>query len=97
MNISIGDTVWFHHYGNVKSGEVVAILDRGSSYGNRVAGIKTSEGFTSYEITSNNLYVSGQEAVLALAEKKQQEASRLLREAADLFKEAGGMRDAPKL
>ena len=45
------------------------------------------------EIDSRKMWETRQEATLVLAEKKQQDAARLLSEAADLFKRAGGMKE----
>ena len=91
MFAAIGSKVWFHNYSGVSSGEVIATNDKG--YGStKVACIRTSDGFTSLEIDSRKMWESQQEATLALAEKKQQEAARLLSEAADLFRRAGGMK-----
>jgi len=91
MNIKIGDTVWFHTYSGVDSGSVIDIVDKGFSP--KVACVKHRDSFTSIEIDPRKMWLTRQEATLSLAEKKQQEAARLLSEAADLFKRAGGMKE----
>lgn len=92
MNVKTGDTVWFHNFNGVDHGEVIAIIDK-DFRSCKIACIKQRDSFTSIEVDSRRMYQSRQEATLSLAEKKQQEAARLLSEAADLFKRAGGMKE----
>lgn len=89
MNIKIGDTVWFHNYSGVDSGKVIDIIDKANA--TKLACVKHGDSFTTIEIDSRKMWGTKQEATLVLAEKKQQEAARLLIEASNLFKRAGGM------
>jgi hypothetical protein len=92
MKVEVGDTVWFSDYRGVDSGEVIAILSK-SFNSDRVACLKCRDEFKSLEIDSRHMYLTRQDAVLALAMNKQQEAASLLNAAADLFKQAGGMKE----
>ena len=92
MNIKIGDTVWFHDHQGVRSGEVIAIIEKpfGSA---KIACVKCRDEFKSLEIDSRWMYETVHDCTLAVAQKKQQDAARLLMEAAELFKKAGGMKE----
>jgi hypothetical protein len=92
MNVKVGDTVWFHSYSGVDSGTVIDIIEK-DLRSTKIACIKHSDSFTTVEIDSRKMWETRQEATLVLAEKKQQDAARLLSEAADLFKRAGGMKE----
>lgn len=92
MKVEVGDTVWFHNYRGVDCGEVISILSK-SFNTDRVACLKCRDEFRSLDIDSRHMYLSRQHAVLELAMKKQREAASLLNESAELFKQAGGMRD----
>ncbi len=92
LNIKAGDTVWFHNFDGVNSGVVIDIM-KGSIGTNKVACVKCRDTFKTLDVDSRKLWMTQQEATLALAETKQQEAARLLSSAADLFKRAGGMTD----
>jgi len=89
--VKIGDTVWFHNYSGVDSVKVIDIIEKGL-HSTKLACVKHRDSFTTIEVDSRRMWETWQEATLALAEKKQQDASRLLSEAADLFKRAGGMK-----
>ncbi len=92
MNVKVGDTVWFHSYRGVDSGTVIDIIEK-DLRSTKIACIKHRDSFTTVEIDSRKMWETRQEATLVLAEKKQQDAARLLSEAADLFKRAGGMKE----
>jgi hypothetical protein len=92
LEVNIGNTVWFHNYHGVDSGVVIDILYK--SHSTSLACVKLSDSFSTIEVDSRKMYLTRSEAVLALAEKKQQEAARLLTDAAGLFKQAGGMKEA---
>lgn len=91
MDVKIGDKVWFIDYSGVCSGVVLDIADKGT-FGTKVACVRDRLEFKSVEIDSRKVWLTQHECVLALAERKQQEASRLLSEAAGLFKQGGGMK-----
>ena len=92
LKAEAGDTVWFHDFNGVRCGHVMDTVSR-STGGGKVACVRSQNEFKSVDVDSRRMWKTQQEAVLALAEKKQQEAARLLSEAADLFKRAGGMKD----
>lgn len=91
-DLKVGDAVWFHDFSGIKSGKVIALMNK-NSLRSKVACLECAEEFKSLDVDSRNLWMTRQEATLALAEKKQQEAATLLSSAADLFKRAGGMRE----
>ena len=90
MKVNIGDKVWFHSYRGVHSGVVVDVMEK--MHPPSIACVNNRDSFQSIEIDSRKMFLTPQEATLSLAEKKQQEAAKLLSEAADLFKRAGGMK-----
>lgn len=92
MNVKIGDVVWFHNYSGVCSGTVIDIVEK-DLRSSKLACVKQRDTFVSIEVDSRKMWETRQEATLVLAEKKQQDAARLLSEAADLFKRAGGMKE----
>ena len=92
MNVKTGDTVWFCDYSGVSSGEVIDTM-KGLCGSQHVACVKTRDSYKTLSIDSREMWTTPQQATLALAEKKQQEAARLLTSAADLFKRAGGMKE----
>lgn len=88
VNVKIGDTVWFHSFLGVDSGEVIDILEVPHRR-EKIACVKQREAFISIEIDSRRMYLTHQQATLALAEKKQRDAAELLTAAANLFKQEG--------
>ena len=92
MKVKVGDTVWFHEYNRVGSGEVIAAIEK--AYGSEsTACVKTRDSFKSIQVDSRFLFLTVHDCTLALAQKKQQEAAKLLTEAAELFTKAGGMKE----
>ena len=91
MDIKVGDIVWFHDYNGIKSGTVLDTM-KGSVSSYIVACVKCSDGFKSLDVDSRKMWLTNQEAILSMADKKQQEAAKLLQEASNLFKQAGGMK-----
>lgn len=92
MNVQIGNTVWFHDSIGVESGVVIDTIASAFSTC-QVACLRCRDRFKLVDVDSRRMWLTRQEAVLALAEKKQREAADLLREAAELFKRAGGMKE----
>ena len=92
MDVKKGDTVWFHDYSGIRSGVVLDTM-KGNTSTYMVACVKCSDGYKSIDIDSRKVWMSNQEAILSMSEKKQQEASTLLRDAAELFRMAGGMKE----
>lgn len=92
MKVKVGDTVYFHEYNRVEFGNVIATIEK--SYGSdSTACIQTRDSFRSIQVDSRFLFLSVHDCTLALAQKKQLEAAKLLTEAAELFTKAGGMKE----
>lgn len=92
MNVKVGDRVWFHEYNGVDSGEVIATFEK--SFGSdSTACVKTRDSFKSIQVNPRFLFTTVHDCTLALAQEKQQEAAKLLTEAAELFTKAGGMKE----
>jgi hypothetical protein len=92
MKVKVGDTVYFQDYNRVEHGQVIATIEK--QYGSEAtACIKTRDSFKVIQVDPRFLFLSVHECTLVLANKKQQEAAKLLSEAAELFTKAGGMKE----
>lgn len=94
-DVVVGDTVWFHDYQGVGSGKIIAIIEKSMST-EKVACVQCRNEFKSLSIDSRSLWPTVHACTLAVAQRKQQEAAKLLTEAAELFTKAGGMMDEPQ-
>lgn len=93
--LKVGEMVWFFEYGSgeyTNLGKIVYLKDKDSSYnGKKYVCVETSEKLHVIEVDGGdraNIWTNSWEPKLMKAKQKQQEASRLLEQAARLFSES---------